>query len=134
MSEPYIVAGLFGLLGVAVGALLQFWFNRRIGQEARYLELKSTAYSDYVNAVGAVAFASAQERPQALEKVTASKGRICVFGDARVVNALVNLERTSLNLANPEAQNAFVALLQVMREQSIAVDSVAEGDFRELLL
>lgn len=133
MDEP-IVAGVFGLLGVLVGALLQFWFNRRANQESRYLELKSEACADYVNSIAAVAFASPPDRNKALEKVAAAKGRVCVFGDKDVIDAAVVLEGTSLNLGNQDAQAAFIGLLQAMRRRGIASGDVADHGFRVLLL
>jgi xanthosine utilization system XapX-like protein len=51
MGEP-LVAGAIGILGILVGALLQHWFNRRLFQEARYLELKSEAVLGYRAGVG----------------------------------------------------------------------------------
>ena len=134
MYEP-ITAGIFGLLGVFVGALLQFLFHRRANQESRYLELKSEVYADYVVGVAAVAFASSpSEHHKALEKVTAAKGRLCVFGDKEVVAASVIFEGTSMDLSNQEAQDAFVGLLQSMRLRGIGVGKIDSSAIRALLL
>jgi len=48
--------------------------------------------------------------------VTAAKSQICVFRDARVVNSIVGLESTSLDLAKAYAQRAFKSLIKIMRK------------------
>jgi hypothetical protein len=124
---------LFGLLGIVVGASLQFWFNHRANLQARYLELKSTAYADYVHAVAKVPTSPSDDKSQAIREVTSAKARICVFGDSDVVDSLVALEKTSRNLANEDAQSAFKSLLSVMRSRGVAVGKVNEKVFDVLL-
>lgn len=133
MSEP-IITGLFGLVGVLIGALIQFWFGRRTAEESRYIELKSQACADYLNSIASVAFATPEDRLQALQKVAAAKARLCVFGDRPVIEEAVRLENTSLNLSQPDAQKAFISLLQVMRKRGIAIGQVDDSAFRILLL
>ncbi len=128
------VAGVFGLLGVFVGAILQYWLDRRANQDSRYLELKSQACADYVNSIAAVALASPSCHSGAIKMVTAAKGRLCVFGNADVIDAAVVLEGTSLNLSKPDAQDAFVMLLQTMRRRGIPVGDVPDAAYRVLLL
>lgn len=128
------MAGLFGLLGVLVGALIQFWFGRRAAKELRYLELKSQACADYLNSIASVAFASPEGRSQALQKVAAAKAHLCVFGDGPVIEQMVRLEKTSLDLSQPAAQEALITLLQVMRNRGIAVGQVDDSAFQILLL
>lgn len=129
-----VLAGLFGLSGVLVGAVLQFWLDRRRNEEARYLELKSQACADFVNSVAQLAFASPDNRPQALQAVASAKGRLCVFGDAAVIEQTAKLERAGGDLSQDEAQREFLQLLQVMRRQGIAVGQVGDDEFRVLLL
>ena len=133
MDTP-LIAGLFGLLGVFVGGIIQFWFSRRTHRESRYLELKSEACADYVNSVAALKFASPADLNKARQEYTAAKGRLCVFGDKDVIAAAVLLECTSRSLDQSDAQGAFVNLLQVMRRRGIAVGEATDRDFRILLL
>ena len=124
---------LFGLLGVLAGAVLQYWLNQRAGRQSHFLELKSSAYADYLNSVARVAFAFDDDRAKALENVTAAKSRICVFGDARVVNSIVELESTSLDLAKADAQRAFKSLIKVMRKHGVA-SGIVEDEALDILL
>jgi hypothetical protein len=112
MAESFI-AGRVGVLGILVGALLQFWLTRRIERETKYMELKLSAYVDYINGIARLAFVTASERVKALDQLTAAKTRICVFGDREVADA--------------DAQNAFTDLCQVMRKHGIATESVADA-------
>src|SRR3990172_7532101 len=54
-----------GFFGVLVGAILTFLLVRRATQEARYLELKSNAYADYMNGIVSGSLASDLEKPKA---------------------------------------------------------------------
>ena len=129
-----ILAGIFGLLGVFIGALIQFYVSRRATEESRYLELKSQAYADYLNSIAAVAFAAPHERPKALQAVAAAKTRLCVFGDGPIIDLAVNLENTSLDLSQTDAQEAFIRLLQAMRQRGVVVGQVNDSAFQVLLL
>ncbi len=132
MNEPFI-AGLVGVLGILIGALLQFWLTRRIEREAKYMELRLSAYVDYINSIARMAFVNASERAKALDQLAAAKTRICVFGDKEVLDAAARFEQTSKKLANTDAQDAFTDLCQVMREHGIAVGSVADAAIRTVL-
>lgn len=129
-----VLAGLFGLLGVFIGALIQFYVSRRATEESRYLELKSQAYADYLNSIAAVAFASPHERSRALQGVAAAKTRLCVFGDGPIIERAVLLENTSLDLSQLDAQEAFIGLLQAMRQRGVVVGQVNDSAFNVLLL
>jgi hypothetical protein len=132
MNESFI-AGLAGVLGILVGAVLQFWLTRRIEREAKYMELKLSAYVDYINSIARVAFLNPSERSKALDQVVAAKTRICIFGDKEVLEAVAGFERTSKKLVNADAQHAFTNLCQVMREHGIAGGSVADETLNALL-
>jgi len=132
MSESFI-AGLVGVLGILVGALLQFWLTRRVERETKYMELKLGAYVDYINGIARLAFAATSERAQALDQWTAAKTRICVFGDREILEAAARFEKTSKRLANLDAQNALTDLCQVMRGHGIATGSVADAAISTVL-
>jgi hypothetical protein len=117
---------LFGLLGVLTGAVIQFLLSRRTSHELRYLELKSNAYADYVNAVATLAFAPQAERSDVLAKLVAAKARICVFGDRDIISTMAEFEKTSCLLKNLDAQRAFRSLLVLIRERGIASGGIED--------
>jgi len=120
---------LAGLIGVLIGSLLQFYLNRRASTESRYLELKSEAYSDYLNAVASVAFETTEGR----ESLAAAKARLCIFGDTSVLKKVATLERTGGHLSQPDSQKAFIDLVQEMRRRGVGVGDGPEADIRALI-
>src|SRR5688500_3218685 len=105
MQEAFI-AGLVGCVGGRTGVIIQYWCSRRHALESRYLELKSEAYADYINAVATAGFVQESSLSIMRERLAAAKSRICVFGDREVIEAMSRLERTSLLLSNPDARDA----------------------------
>jgi hypothetical protein len=119
------------LVGVALGALLQFWLSR--GAEARkQLELlRSQAHVDYLRAVANAAHASSSdERRSAVTQAADAKARIAVYSTADVVHALARFEEAGPALDNARSTDFFLALVSAMRGPSHA----DENDLRAILI
>ncbi len=122
------------LIGVTVGALLQFVFNLIVAQRARYTELKSQAYADCINSVTDAGFASSDtEKQAARKKFTAFKGTLCVFGDSGVIEKAELFEQTSKKLSEPDAKSAFINLVQEIRQQGIGIGKISNASIEKLL-
>lgn len=122
---------LLPLVGVALGALLQYWLSR--GAEARkQLELlRSQAYVDYLRAVAHAAHASsADDRRSAVTLAADAKARIAVFGSADVLHALARYEEAGPVLDNSRSTECFLALVLAMRGSTGA----SESDLRAVLI
>ena len=52
---------IFSLVGVVVGAVLQFWLSRTAQREKHAANLRSQAYADYLRAVAAAAHLRSDE-------------------------------------------------------------------------
>lgn len=115
---------LFSVLGVVLGAALQYTFTRVLEDRRHYRELRTRAYSDYLRGVAEVHHLFVQ--PQApreramLAQLTDAKARVCLYGSEPVVSALASFERQGRELRTPEQQAAFVQLLNVMRNKAVA--------------
>lgn len=120
------------LLGVAVGAALQFFFNRE-AERKRHLEtLRAQAYSDFLRAVAAAGhLLSDEDLRQAHREVADSKARIAVYGTSEVVQAMARFEETGAILYGQAGRATFVALVSAMRPSGAAV---AQRDLELLLL
>ncbi len=62
-----------------------------------------------------------------------AKAKICSYGDAEVIESLGQFELTSQQLADHDAQEAFVRLIQTMRRRSIAKGTVTNQSLKVLL-
>lgn len=123
---------LLPLLGVALGALLQYWLSR--GAEARkQLELlRSQAHVDFLRAIAQAAHArSADDQRSAVAQATDAKARIAVYSTATVVRALASFEEAGPALDNPHSKDRFLALVSAMRGAQGKID---ENDLRAVLI
>ena len=115
------------LLGVVVGAALQFWFSRSSEERRGRQTLRSQAYVDFIKAVSSLAAAQRQANQakvdDALVQLTDAKARIVVYGSREVVVALAEFQRQGARL-HAEGIVSFITLCQRMRaEQKTAAIS-----------
>lgn len=126
-----IILAVLPLLGVVVGAVLQYWLSRNAENRKQLHALRREAYVDFLRAVTKVARAKDPESSwDARTAVADAKARIAVYGDARVVVALARFEQEGAFLVEEGAMSAFVALASAMREHEPATGA----DLRLILL
>ncbi|NCT82964.1 MAG: hypothetical protein GXC94_07480 [Comamonadaceae bacterium] len=80
---------LLSILGVIVGAALQWWFARRGNEHKQLLELRSKAYADFFEStaqlVSARRLGKTEHEAELLGKLTDAKARICIYGEEAVI-------------------------------------------------
>ena len=119
------------LVGVVIGAGLQFLLSRAATREQHAATLRSQAYSDYLRAVAASGhLRSDDDLRDAHRDAADAKARIAVYGSTDVINALSRFEESGAVLSNVGASRAFVSLVAAMR---LGAGRVSEHDL-ELLL
>lgn len=70
------------LVGVVLGAALQFWLSRAAAREKRGADLRSQAYADYLRAVAAAGHLRSDEDLRDAHRDAAdAKARIAVYGE-----------------------------------------------------
>ena len=113
-----VIGALLPLLGVLVGAALQYWFSRTAESRKQIETLQRQSYADYLRAVAKVAHAqSAEARRTAVADAADAKARIAVYGSAAVVEALAKLEEAGPILDNPPSVDCFLKLALAMRSE-----------------
>jgi hypothetical protein len=114
------IPALIAFSGVAVGAILNFFFQKaQKATEAIGLE-KQKVYSNFLESLGEYAILSRGDAPIALilekrAKLTAAKAKVCVYGSKSVVNRLGKFEMVGNDLSQQNAKEAFIELIEVMR-------------------
>src|SRR5437867_3448794 len=104
------------LLGVVLGAALQFWLSRASEEKKRIETLRAQAYADYLRAVALSAhLRSDEDLRDAHLNAADAKARIAVYGSVPVLKALAEFEEAGAVLSNGRSKNAFVALVSAMR-------------------
>jgi hypothetical protein len=116
-----VLAPVLSLLGVIVGASLQYLYNRTSENRKHVTALRTAAYVDYLQAVALLG----RNRPATSEKFTDAlalaanaKTRICIYGSDAVVRQLALFDSDGAVLDNPKAINHFLRLCSVMRSES----------------
>src|SRR4051794_7300139 len=93
---PALLTTLLPVLGVIIGASLQYFFSKS-GEKRKQLEaLKTQAYVDYLRSVAQVAQlerGASSKRAEALAASADAKTRICIYGSAKVIDALASFEK-----------------------------------------
>jgi hypothetical protein len=110
-------AALFPLLGVVVGATLQYWTSRAAESRKQLQLLRSQSYVDYLRAVTKAAHAISHDAGRAANAEAAdAKARMAVYGTPQAIAALARFEETGAVLDTPNAKGVFAALVTAMRE------------------
>jgi hypothetical protein len=103
-------AAVSPLLGVLVGALLQYWVSHaaELGKQAGLL--RNAAYVDYLRSVVRLAHQSTSDggRSAAVAEATDAKARIAIYGTKLAVRALARFEEVGAVLDDPRAIECFV--------------------------
>jgi hypothetical protein len=111
------------LVGVVLGAMLQFWLSRVAEREKHTDALQTQAYADYLRAVAAAAhWRSNEELRDAHRDNADAKARIAVYGDTSVIEALARFEDAGANLSTERSRQAFISLVSCMRSGAAVVN------------
>lgn len=119
------------LLGVLIGATLQYAFGHRLESRKLLVALKGQAYSDFIRVTAESGYSRDTEKTALITDV---KARICIYGSLNVVQRLRDFDRTGATAERPEGQTALMAVLSAMREDVTGKGFAGlEDTFRPLL-
>ena len=130
MSDPTSISALvkdfLPLLGVLVGAGLQYFFSRSTELKRHERSLRVDAYSNYLRSVGEAETLQVDPQParrsEVLARAIAAKARVCVHGSVRVVEALSKFEGAPGQGLTPERKRYFLEFVEAVR-----IDVGAQG-------
>ncbi len=129
---------IFSLIGVFVGALLQYFFTRHLENQRHLRELKTKAYTDYMLCVCQLATVGTQGGEDAaygLNTRTAdAKSRICLYASSEIIEAFSRFELLGATMNTPEQRKAFTNMVALMRKDSGASEAVNLGNIETVLL
>jgi hypothetical protein len=106
------------LLGVVIGATMQYWLSRSAESRKQLQLLQSQSYVDYLRAVTKSAHAKSPDAVMSANAEAAdAKARLAVYGATGVIAALARFEEAGAVIDNPRTRAAFVALVAAMRQR-----------------
>ncbi len=118
------------LLGVVIGATLQYWTSRAAESSKQLQLLRSQSYVDYLRAVTKAAHATSPDAGRlARAEAADAKARMSVYGTSKAIAALARFEEIGPVLDSPKAKSVFADLVTAMRDG----DSPSQADL-ELIL
>lgn len=123
------------LIGLVVGAVLQFLFTRHLDNKKHQRDLRAKAYADYLQCVSEHANLghqkSSTEGRQLGAKTADAKCRISLYGAPAVISAF---ERLGAAMNTKEQCGAFTEMVVAMRRDALGSSSVAQTDVEAVLL
>ena len=110
------------IVGLIIGAVLQYYSSRRLDAARHFQELRTRAYADFIGAVAETANA-ARKRDDALQldalaRATDAKIRILLYGSEAVVNAVAEFSMAQGAVSSDAIAPRFVQLIHAMRADS----------------
>ncbi len=129
---------VFSLIGLVVGAVLQFLFTRHLDNKKHQRDLRAKAYADYLLCVSEHANLGYQknstEGRQLGSKTADAKCRISLYGAPAVISAFAKFERLGATMSTNEQCGAFTDMVVAMRQDTLGGSSVAQADLEAILL
>ena len=128
---------IFSFLGVVIGASLQYFFSRHLDSQKHQRELRTKAYTDYLNCVCELANfgkRQSQEGRELSAKTADAKARICLYGSSSAVAAFATFERLGATMNTSEQRSAFTTMVAIMRTDSGNKRGVELKDLEAVLL
>ena len=131
-------SAVVSLIGLVVGAVLQFLFTRYLDNKKHQRDLRAKAYADYLQCVSEHANLGHQkgstEGRQLGAKTADAKCRISLYGAPSVISAFAAFERLGAAMNTQEQCGAFTEMVAAMREDTLGSSSVAQADLEAVLL
>jgi hypothetical protein len=126
------------LLGVAVGATLQYLYGRSAEARRHERELRLNAYSEYLRSVGEMealrSDASPVQRSEVVGRAIGAKARVCVHGSSAAVSVLARFEGATGDGLTREKRAALLAFIVTVRAEMAATRDVNATDIELILL
>jgi hypothetical protein len=134
---PTLLTLLLPIMGIIIGASLQYFFSKS-GERRKQLEtLKTQAYVDYLRSaaqIGHLGRSDSNKRIEILAALADAKARICIYGSAKVIEALASFEKAGSDLNSLNSRQKFLAVCIEMRTQGLGESKVVEEQNLKMLL
>ena len=134
--SPSLMYVVLPIIGVVIGAALQYWFTKVLEERRRRQNLKTQAYVDFIRSFMDAHFKGKEE--EFISNFADATARIAIYGSKEVVEAIANVKRTVLKYKKektPESEfrHSFTAIIQAMRKDNLPKESVSDKEISQLL-
>lgn len=129
---------ILSLIGLVLGAVLQFLFTRHLDNKKHHRDVRAKAYADYLQCVSEHANLSHQrqsaEGRQLGAKTADAKCRISIYGAPAVITAFAKFERMGATMNTEEQCRAFADMVVAMRQDTLGGSLIDHTDIETILL
>lgn len=131
-----IFTPILPLIGVAIGASLQYIFSKSSETRKQLSSLRTQAYIDYINCVAESSKVKKDQKKlnDLLARAADAKTRIATYGSSQVIIALSAFEKGKPVIDSLEAANRLLKLVEVIRLENVGKKDIVEiGELRMIL-
>ena len=129
---------IFSLIGLVVGAVLQFLITRYLDNNKHQRDMRAKAYADYLHCVCDQANIDHKhnltEDRQLKARTADAKCRISLYGAPSVISKFAKFERLGATMRFNEGRVAFTDMVAEMRKDTLSCVSVNKQDLQILLM
>ena len=129
---------IFSLIGLVIGAVLQFLFSKHLDNKKHQRDLRAKAYADYLQCVSEHANLGlkrdSNEGRQLGARTADAKCRISLYGAKLVIEAFAKFERLGAAMGTDEQGKAFTDLVAAMRCDALGSSAVDQSHLEVVLL
>ena len=131
-------SAILSIVGLVLGAVLQFLFTRYLDNKKHHRDVRSKAYADYLLCVSKQANMGHQRQStegRLLGAETAdAKCRISLYGAPSVIAAFAKFDRLGATMNSDEQCRAFTDMVLAMRQDTLGGTLVDHSDIEVVLL
>ena len=128
------MTAFIALIGVIIGAGLQYLLSRSTERQKHFAALKTQAYVDYLKSVSKLAHGRTFDTNlMLLTEAADAKTRICIYGSGAVISLLAEFERQGAKLTSKDSFSIFVRLCSQIRLEGLQKDSIPNEDIETVL-
>lgn len=113
---------VFSLLGMVIGASLQYIFTRHLEDQRHRRDLRAGAYMDYLRSVAELSNLTSNAKQSHISdirmRIADAKARISLYGSPKSITAFAAFERLGAAMKTEEQRSSFIEMLHAMREDS----------------
>jgi len=138
MDIQFLTYALLPMVGIIIGAILQYSFSRHSDELKHQKNLKTQAYVDFLKGVSGLTVAyrnnDKNKEQEFMTLLVDAKTRISIYGSKEVIQKIANFWRADAQVDTPEQKHLFIEICQAMRSDNLKKDQQVENkDISQLL-
>lgn len=138
MDIQFLTYALLPIVGIIIGAILQYSFSKHSDELKHQKNLKTQAYVDFLKGVSGLTVAhrnnDKNKKQEFMTLLVDAKTRISIYGSKEVIQKIANFWRADAQVDTPEQKHLFIKICQAMRSDNLKKDQQVENkDISQLL-